>query len=96
MKISELKLRTGIVGHDSAGRALVRCVPREDFPGGWMFWCPYCRMVHRHGRGLGDRAVHCRDFGTGFGGYDYVLVADDADILAAKQAELGVWPGGSP
>jgi hypothetical protein len=38
---------------------VVKCLPRPDFVGGLMFYCPFCKTLHAHGRGNGHRVSHC-------------------------------------
>lgn len=45
---------------------VIKCLPRPDFLGGMMFWCPFCRTWHYHGRGNGHRVSHCRGENTPF------------------------------
>lgn len=50
----------------------VICVPRTDIPFGWRFYCPFCKVYHLHGTGLGHRVAHCIG-NTPFSKYGYVL-----------------------
>lgn len=36
-----------------------KCIPRDDFGDGMMFFCPYCQEWHKHGEGDGQRIAHC-------------------------------------
>ncbi|MEZ5336500.1 MAG: hypothetical protein R2741_15420 [Methanolobus sp.] len=36
-----------------------KCIPRVDFEGGMMFFCPYCQKWHKHAEGDGHRVAHC-------------------------------------
>lgn len=36
-----------------------KCIPRDDFENGMMFFCPYCQEFHKHGEGDGQRIAHC-------------------------------------
>lgn len=38
---------------------VIMALPRPDFEGGFIFWCPFCKEWHKHGRGPGHRAAHC-------------------------------------
>jgi hypothetical protein len=38
---------------------VIKALPRLDFPGGMMFWCPFCKRWHYHGIGDGHRYAHC-------------------------------------
>lgn len=41
---------------------VIKCLPRTDFPGGMMFWCPFCQTWHLHGgidKVASHRVAHC-------------------------------------
>lgn len=40
----------------------IKCLPRDDFFGGMMFWCPFCEKMHLHGQGKGHRCAHCHSY----------------------------------
>ena len=52
---------------------VIKALPRPDFKGGYMFWCPFCQRWHRHGRGEGHRAAHCTSPESPFNETGYVL-----------------------
>ena len=52
---------------------LIKCLPRPDFEGGMMFWCPWCKRWHLHGRGEGSRGAHCSERNTPFKETDYII-----------------------
>ena len=49
---------------------IIKCLPRPDFLGGMMFWCPFCVEWHRHGRHEGYRVTHCSNRESPFNGHD--------------------------
>jgi len=52
---------------------VIKCLPRPDFQGGMMFWCPFCRKYHRHGRGDGHRAAHCTNPDSPYNETGYII-----------------------
>ncbi|WP_407282857.1 hypothetical protein V7O61_02435 [Methanolobus sp. WCC1] len=36
-----------------------KCIPRIDFEGGMMFFCPHCQEWHKHSQKNGHRVAHC-------------------------------------
>ncbi len=51
----------------------IKCLPREDFVDGMMFWCPYCEKWHMHGRGDGHRTSHCINKNSPYAKEGYVI-----------------------
>jgi len=51
----------------------IKCLPRDDFEGGMMFWCPYCKTWHRHGRGDSHRVAHCTEKSSPYKEEGYII-----------------------
>lgn len=49
-------------------------VPCYDTGRQYVFWCPYCRAVHYHGRFEGSRTAHCHSGSSLLGRTEYILV----------------------
>lgn len=52
---------------------VIKCLPRDDFFGGMMFWCPFCKKWHRHGIGAGHRVAHCTNPNSPYSGTGYII-----------------------
>jgi hypothetical protein len=52
-------------------KIIIECLEENGL---WVFFCPYCKKKHRHGRGEGMRMSHCfKDKSPNFG-KDYYLI----------------------
>lgn len=51
----------------------IRCLPRDDFAGGMMFWCPHCKEWHKHGKNAGHRGAHCVSEGSPYAKEGYII-----------------------
>jgi len=66
---------------------VIKCLPRPDFLGGMMFWCPFCQRWHYHGRGNGYRVPHCTSNDSLFKGNDYkIKMMSKAELREIRQA----------
>ena len=72
---------------------VIKCLPRDDFPDGLMFWCPFCEDWHRHGKGDGHRVAHCTVSNSPFNqtGYELRMMSKKElrDIRKAIDDHLG-------
>ena len=52
---------------------VIKCLPRDDCSGGLMFWCPFCKEWHYHGKDDGHRIAHCTGYDSPFDQTGYEL-----------------------
>lgn len=52
---------------------VIKALPRPDFKEGLMFWCPFCKEWHRHGKGKGHRHAHCTNPDSPYNITGYIL-----------------------
>ena len=55
----------------------------------WVFWCPWCETVHRHGAVGGERVAHCHDESSALIKHGYSLqkageVESEAEIVPRR------------
>jgi hypothetical protein len=54
-------------------KLVIMALPRPDYKGGFIFWCPFCNCWHRHGVGKGHRVAHCTNPVSPFNETGYIL-----------------------
>ena len=69
-----------IIGETKEGYPIIQCEFRDDFFRGLMFYCPYCKRYHLHGRGEGHRSGHCSNKNSPICNLDYVLKSPEVKM----------------
>lgn len=65
---------------------IVKCLPSPICLGGMVFWCPFCKTHHMHGRGNGHRNQHCSDPDSPFRKTGYELkMYPKAELVKLKR-----------
>jgi tRNA(Ile2) C34 agmatinyltransferase TiaS len=49
---------------------IIKCFETDN---NWVFWCPWCKRLHAHGKGEGYRCAHCHTENSPFDETGYTL-----------------------